>query len=77
MLEVTIVANESEFSKGEEVRLQYLADMWRIEDKCTVREVIHRFGVRENLSISMYGDREYGIILKCHKRAIPPKVATA
>ncbi len=77
MVEVTIVANESEFPKGEEMRLQYLADTWRIKDKCTIREVIHRFGARENLSVSMYGDSEDGIILKCHKPKIAPKVATA
>ena len=77
MVEVTIVANESEFPKGEEMRLQYLADTWRIKDKCSIRDVIHRFGVRENLSVSMYGDSEEGITLKCHKPVAAPKVATA
>ncbi len=77
MLEVTIVANESEFSKGEEMRLQYLADTWRIEDKCTIRDVMHRFGMRENLSVSVYGNSEEGFTLNCHKTAISPKVATA
>ena len=77
MVEVTIVANEAKFEEGEETRLQWLADKWIMEDKCSIREVMHRFGMKENLSVSIYGDSDQGIVLKCHKASTAAKVATA